>query len=385
MPKLIRRWRWAIGIAALLTAGLIWAFWPEPVLVDTGKVTRGLMTVGVTDDGVTRSEDYYVVSAPMTGYLSRIHLNVGDKVRHGTRIATMTATLPAILDARSQSELHAMLKVTRAGVQSAQTALLQSSRDFERARALSAQGFLPKAQLEQTKTRMLGQKAALVQAQGELLRIQSLLRPTPHPEADQSVAVRAPASGLIMSLVNESEGVIMQGTPLITIGDPSRIEVVVDLISRDAAQVPKGAPVLITQWGGPDPIIGYVKQVEPFGRLKVSALGIEEQRVNVIIGFPPSAAQRIKPLGHGYQIDAQILLWRRPDAVRVPIGALFRGVNGDWHVFVITGRRASERAVRIGHINDEYGEVMDGVKEGEAVILNPGRSLSDGALVAARQ
>jgi HlyD family secretion protein len=185
-------------------------------------------------------------------------------------------------------------------------------------------------------------------------------------------------------VINESEWVVAEGTPLVTVGDPARIEVVVDLLSREAARVRTGDSVQITQWGGPDPLPGSVKRVEPFGRLKVSALGIEEQRVNVIIGFDRSDAEKARRLGHGYQIDATIILWSKNDALRVPIGALFRGGDGAWRVFVAQGGRARERKLTVGHINDEFGEVLAGLSNGDWVILNPNNSLKDGARIAAR-
>ena len=197
-------------------------------------------------------------------------------------------------------------------------------------------------------------------------------------------AMRAPASGSVMSVINESEGVIPEGTPLMTIGDPHRIEVVVDLLSREAVRVKPGDRVEITEWGGPDPLIGRVERIEPFGKLKISALGIEEQRVNVIIGFGENAAQHAARLGHGYQIDATIILWSKKDALRVPIGALYRGGDGGWRVFVDDGGRAEERAVKVGHINDEYGEVLGGLAEDDTVVVNPGNALEDGNRISPR-
>ncbi len=202
--------------------------------------------------------------------------------------------------------------------------------------------------------------------------------------ASARVAVRAPASGAVLSVITESAGVISEGTPLMAIGDPRRIEVVVDLLSREAVPVKPGDRVEITQWGGDEPLIGQVERIEPFGRLKLSALGIEEQRVNVIISFVAASAPQAARLGHGFQVDATILLWARPDAVRVPIGALFRGTDGGWRTFVVDGDRVRERAIKIGHVNDEFGEVLDGLAEGQGVIVNPGNSLADGKRIKVR-
>lgn len=381
--SVIRRWRWALAIALLLAAGLVFAFWPERLPVDTAKVSRGPMTVGVTDDGVTRAEEYYVVTAPVTGYLSRIELEAGDRIGRGALITRMTGVPSTPLDQRSERELRAALSSARASAEGARASLAQAERDLARAKKLAERGFLPRAQLEAAATRVANGRAAREQAGAEVRRIEALLTQPSGPGASRPVPVRAPAGGSVMSVITESEGVVLQGTTLMTIGDPARIEAVVDLISREAARVSIGDKVLITQWGGESAITGRVTQVEPYGRLKISALGIEEQRVNVIVGFDAQQADALARLGHGYQIDATFILWSREDALRVPIGALFRGANGNWHVFVVEDGKAVEREVELAHLNDRYGEVLDGLEEGQPVILNPG-ALGDGAPVEPR-
>jgi len=384
MVDLLRRWRWALLIAALLVAGLAFAFWPEATLVDTGKVTRGPMALGVTDDGVTRSRDLYIVSAPVTGYLTRIELEAGDPVSRGALITQMTGRPSSPLDPRSQQELRAALAAARAGESGASAALEQSRRDLARAEELARRGFLPRAQLEAARTRVSTGTATASQGRADIARIVAQLGAPTGAPARSPVAVRAPASGLVLSVINESAGVILEGTPLMTIGDPVQIEAVVDLLSREAVRVKPGDLVRITQWGGDALLTGHVERIEPFGRLKISALGIEEQRVNVIVAFDAGSVSRAAQLGHGYQIDATIILWARPDAVRVPIGALFRGADGGWRAFVVNGSRARERVVKIGHINDEYAEVLDGLAESQVVIVNPGNALADRQRVKVR-
>ena len=384
MTGLLKRLRWALGIAALLVAGLVFAFWPTASLVDTGTVTRGPLAVGITDDGVTRAKEFYVISAPVTGYLSRIELEAGDQVGRGALVTQMTGRPSTPLDPRSQQDLRAALAAARASEAGAGAELGQSRRDLVRAEALAGRGFLPRSQLEGVRTRVAMGQSALAQARAEIARIVAQLSPPTGAAASGPVAVRAPASGSVLSVINESAGVIAEGTPLMSIGDPRSIEVVVDLLSREAVRVKPGDRVAISQWGGEVPLAGRVERIEPFGRLKVSALGIEEQRVNVIIGFDAATAEQAARLGHGYQVDATIILWERPDAIRVPIGALFRAGDGGWRVFVVEGGRTRERAVKIGHLNDEYGEVLGGLDEGLQVILNPGNALEDGARVEAR-
>ncbi|MFA7595230.1 MAG: efflux RND transporter periplasmic adaptor subunit [Novosphingobium sp.] len=379
----VKRWRWAMAGAAMLLLGLVYAFWPASVPVDTARVTRGAMAVGVTDDGVTRAEDYYIVSAPVTGYLSRIELEAGDEVTRGALITHITGRPSTPLDPRSAQELRGALAAAQAAASSAQATLAQARSDRARAEELARRGFLPKAQLEAALTRVATGEAALAQSRAEVGRIRAMLG-QPVGSAGTPVPVRAPASGSVLSIITESEGVIAEGAPIMTIGDPQKIEVVVDLLSREAVRIKPGDRVEITQWGGPAPLIGRVERIEPFGQLKISALGIEEQRVNVIVHFDENAAKEAARLGHGYQVDATIIRWRRPDALRVPIGALFRGGDGGWRVFVVKGGRAEQRALAIGQMNDTFGEVTKGLAEGDEVILNPGNALVSGARIKAR-
>lgn len=384
MWRQLKRWRWAIIIAALLALGLGYAFWPTATPVDTASVTRGPMAVGVTDDGVTRTEDYYVVSAPVTGYLSRIELEPGDPVTRGALISWMTGRPSSPIDPRSGQELRGALASARAAAAGSEASLAQARRDLARAEELASRGFLPRVQVENARTRVTTGEATLAQSRAEAARISALLSQPQGPGRGEPVPVRAPASGAVLSVLTESEGVVPEGTQLMTIGDPNAIEVVVDLLSREAVRVRPGNRVEITQWGGPDPLVGSVARIEPFGRLKISALGIEEQRVNVIVGFSGSAARQAARLGHGYQVDATIILWSERNATRVPIGALFRGKDGRWRVFAIEGGRARERTVTLGHMNDEFAEVMGGLDAGTEVVVNPSNSLSDGARIRHR-
>lgn len=385
MRDAIKRWRWALVSGALLLTGLVVAFWPEASPVDVGKVTRGQMTLGVTDDGVTRAEDYFVVTAPVTGYLRRIELEAGDPVAPGELITTMSGRPSTPLDLRSSQELRSALDGALAAERAAAASVGQARRDLGRAEELAGRGFLPRAQLEAARTRVAVADASLQQSRAEIRRLRAALMQPTGPGGGMSVQVRSPAGGSVLSVINESEGVIAEGTPIVTIGDPHRIEAVVDLLSREAVRVRAGDRVEVTEWGGAAPLVGTVKRVEPFGRLKISALGIEEQRVNVIIGFAQADADKIARLGHGYQIDATIILWSRNDALRVPIGALFRGGDGTWRVFLAEAGRARQRKLTVGHINDEFGEVLSGLSEGDAVVLNPNNALNDGARIKARR
>jgi HlyD family secretion protein len=384
MWETIKRWRWAALLVGILVLGLGYSLWPQPIAVDVGVVSKGPMSVGVTDDGVTREEELYVVSAPVTGYASRIWLKAGDKVSRGQLITQMSSRPSAPLDRRSQEELSNMLVASRAAEQSAAASLGQTERDLTRAEALAKNGFVARAQLDAARTRVTTGRTDLQQRRAESARIKALLSAPGATAAGKAVAVRAPVSGSVLIVPNQSEGVTPEGTQLVTIGDPAKIEMVVDLLSREAVRVSPGDRAEITQWGGSKPLIGIVKRVEPYGRLKISALGVEEQRVNVIIGFDPATARDAARLGHGYQVDATIILWSKPDAPRLPIGALFRGKDRSWHVFAVQGGQVRERAVTIGHLNDDEAELLSGLGDGDKVVLNPGKILSDGKQVKPR-
>jgi HlyD family secretion protein len=233
------------------------------------------------------------------------------------------------------------------------------------------------------RARVLSGEAALAQARAEAVRLGAILR-QPDGSTGASVTLRAPAAGRVLSVLNESAGMVAEGTPIITIGDPAELEVVVDLLSREAVQVHPGDRALITRWGGPDPLEGRVWRVEPFGQREISALGVEEQRVNVIIRFADPARLAAAGLGHGFQVDAMIERWRDDKALRVPVGALFRGPEGKWQVFVIEQGRARLQTVSIGQINEDWGEVRGGLGEGQRVVLNPANTLRDGQTVSPR-
>lgn len=399
MLERIKRWRWAIGISALILFALGYSFWPEAVPVDTGTVTRGPMAVGITDDGVTRIHDVFTVSAPVTGYITRIDIEPGDSVvARDTIIARMAGRPATPLDTRTQRELGNALAAAQAAARSAdaqvrqaQAGLTLAQRELERAETLAERGFLSQAGLDARRADAEAQRAALAaaranveQSRAEANRIRAALsEPGNSGTGSGPVVVRSPTSGVVLRVLTQSEGVVPEGTPLVEIGDPEQVEVVIDLLSREAVRVEPGARVEITGWGGERPLIGRVRRIEPFGRLKISALGIEEQRVNVIIDFADDAGALAR-LGHGYQVDATIILWRREDALRVPIGALFRGDDGGWRVYAIERERAVERPVEIGHINDDHAELTGGLNAGDTVIVNPGAMVVDGTSVRIR-
>jgi HlyD family secretion protein len=383
MRRWLTRWRWPLLLAVLVAAGLVFAFWPRAAAVDAGETSRGAMVVSVTDTAVTRAQEHYIVSAPVTGYLSRIQFEAGDAVGTGQELARISGRPSTPLDPRTLAEGRAALVAAQAAQAQARAGLDLARSDLARAEALAPRQFVSRAQVEALRARVRSGEAALAQARAEAARIGAILK-QPDGATGAAVTLRAPAAGRVLSVVNESAGMVVEGTPIMTIGDPAALEVVVDLLSREAVQVHPGDRALITRWGGPEPLEGRVWRVEPFGQREISALGVEEQRVNVIIRFPDPARLAAAGLGHGFQVDATIERWRDDKALRVPVGALFRGAEGQWQVFVIDGARARLRTVSIGQINADWGEVLGGLKERQRVVLNPANTLRDGQRVRPR-
>ena len=396
-----RLWFW-IPPLALLLAVLVWLFRPQPVAVDLAVVQRGPLRVTVTDDGETRVKDVFVVSAPVAGLMRRIELEAGDEVKAGeTIVARIEPTDPSFLDRRTAAEvtaavraaeaarMHAVAEVTRvqAELEFAQAelrryeslvvraAISQNDLDSARRRARTAE-----AALEESRAGLRVRESELELARARLL--------TPggtrsRGEACDCVVVRSPVSGRVLRVLTESEGVVSAAAPLIEVGDPQRLEVVVDLLSTDAVRVEPGQRVLVESWGGSRPLEGVVRRVEPFGFTKVSALGVEEQRVNVIVDFvgPPEQWRR---LGHGFRVEPRIVLWESQDVLKVPLSALYRA-GADWMVFRDDDGRAIPTRVRIGHENGLEAEVLEGLAAGQGVVTHPSDRVAPRARIEPRE
>lgn len=389
MLQTLLRWRWALIAAAVTIIAFVYAFWPEAVAVEEAKVTRGTMRVGVTDDGVTRVVDRYTVTAPVTGYVSRIELEPGDRVIAGqTIIASMTSVPSPPLDRRTRSELAEALGAARAAETGAQASLDLARSQLGRAQPLAARGFVSRAQLDAAHAAVRLAEADVTRLRAESRRLEAALSEPAMSDlpdvSGRAVAVRAPVNGVILRRLSESEGVLPIGSPLVEIGDPQRIEAVIDLVSDDAAQVRIGNLVEITGWGGGQPIPGRVQRIEPAGRLEVSALGIEEQRVNVVVGLETAGVAGASALGDGFHLEATIILWQRSDVLRVPVGALVRAGDSGWRVFVVDDGVARMREITIRRINPDYAELVSGLKEGETVVLGPAGRIEDGTRIRAR-
>lgn len=390
-----------LALLILAIAGaVVVALRKPPVPVDIGEVSRGPMTVTIDDLGETRVRDLYVVSAPVTGQLLRVPLKPGMAVVPGRTVLTRIQPMqPAPLDARSyaqaQAEVRSLedrLSAQRARVQELRAELTLAEREFVRTSDLAKRGFVSKASLDRARSARDRGRAAVAEAGRsaeatahdlESARAALLVAGTPATGAG-AVSVTSPVGGYILRVPQESERAVVAGTPLVEIGDPKDLEIVTDLLSSDAVRVKPSAAVSIEGWGGERPLSGRVRLVEPYAFTKISALGVEEQRVNVVIDFaePLEAIQR---LGHGYRATVRIVTWSAPDVLRVPISALFRS-GGAWRVFTVdTHSRARLRTVAVSHMNDEWAEVLSGLSPGDKVLLHPSDKVHEEVRVEQRE
>lgn len=395
-----RTGQWIIaGVIVLVLAAAIFIALHKPAtLVDITTVKRGPMTVTIDDEGETVVHDVFTVAAPLSGYLRRIELEPGDAViRHQTQIAHIVPGDPGFLDARTTAEAMAQEKASTADLASARARIAQAlaeralaNRDLARIEELSRRGFSTRATLDIARARNDKAEAALIEARSSATSAEYRLKAAGaaliSPNADTSnrtgIAITAPVNGKVLRVRQKSEGPVAPGTPLVDIGDPTEMEIVVDLLSTDAVRISEQASVLIDKWGGPKPLNGKVRRIEPTGFTKFSALGVEEQRVNVFITLtdPPALWRR---LGHGYRVLVRIETWSRPDILRVPIAAIFR-LGSSWSVFLVREGQAWRVPVGIGHLNDQFAEVLSGLNPGDRVILHPGDTITDGRRVTAR-
>lgn len=387
-----------VGLAVVTL--LAWAIWPKPVPVDIAAIANGPLEVAVEDEGVTRIREVYTVSAPIGGKMQRTPREVGDDVAaQKTIVAVIEPTDPSYLDVRTQRVNEAAVQAAQAAVDLADAQIKQAKSQFEfaqgdlrRAEELAASQTVSARALEKARLDVTSAEAAVASAiatlevrRRELESARARMIQPGEPTARSAnccIEVHSPVDGRVLKIITESEQVVQAGAPLIELGDPRDLEIVVDFLSRDAVRIPLGAPAYIESWGGDATLNARVKRVEPTGFTKVSALGIEEQRVKVVLDFtePPTAWQQ---LGHGYRVIARVVVWRGSNLVLVPLGALFRQ-GESWAVFVVVDGRAQRRLVKIGERNLHAARVLDGLKPGEQVVLHPSDRVADGVRIEAR-
>ncbi len=387
--------KWKKLFYAILAAGAIVAvalmLTPGPVAVEVTRVSAGPLRVTVDEDGETRAHDRFIVSAPTAGRVARSEFHEGDSIAPEQVVAVLW---PLPLSAREREEqlariaaAEALLREATERMRHAQSDHEQALREWLRMEQLVAGGFVSPQdaeqarvaettsahELEATRFRMRATEADLSAARAALLALDATRA------GGARISIRSPIAGQVLRLPEKSERVVAAGAPLIIIGDPARLEIVIDLLSTDAVKVKPGMPVTLEGWGGDKPLRARVRLVEPYGFTKISALGVEEQRVNVIADFvdPPGA------LGDGYRVEAKIIIWSGEAVLRVPVSALFR--KGDaWAVFVVEQGRAKQRDVKIGERGELEAEVLQGLKQGDTVIRHPSNDISDGARVRVR-
>lgn len=378
-------------VVIAVVVGLL-ALWlrPTPLRVDVARASRGPMRVTVDGEGKTRVRDRYVVAAPVAGRLRRITLRRGDNVDQRQLIAEIEPLPLAPLDPRQRAEAigrvraaeDARAEVDRT-VERYKATYDQARRDLKRSETLARDGVISRQEVEQAETavatslreyeavRSRAEKAAhdVEVARAALLAVN-------RSAATATVKVQAPTDGRVLRVLEESERVVSAGTPLLELSNPSKLEAVIELLSTDAVKVVPGAAVFIEDWGGPGALEGRVRLIEPSAFTKVSALGIEEQRVNVIIDLLESGTT----LGDGYRVEGRVVVWETPEALLVPVSALFR--RGDtWSLFRVENGIAQVQDVEIGHLTSSQAEVKDGLEEGAVVITHPSKDISDGTRV----
>lgn len=382
--------------AAVVGALLTVALWPTTVPVDVETISRGPLVVTIDEEGRTRVRDRFLVSAPLSGRITRIALEPGDPVKRGAVVAQIRAEQAPLLDPRSRAEAEAAVEAAKAALgraqveaQRAQTALLQAERELKRAGELLTTGGITRQQVDaredETKeaTEAVNAAAYAVRvAASDLQRAEARLRPPSPDLTGRVVPVTAPVDGVVLRRLRESESVVPAGEVLLEIGNLGDLEVVADLLSTDAVRVAPGARAIIEQWGGSHPMDAKVRRVEPAGFTKISALGVEEQRVNVILDFVDPAAAG-KAMGDAYRVEVRIVVWEAPDVTKVPTSALFREA-GQWAVYVVNEGQARLTMVEIGRQTGQEAEVRSGLSEGARVIVHPGDTLADGIRVEER-
>ncbi len=388
--------------AALLVA-LVWALWPQPMPVDLAPVARGPMQGTITAQGVTRARNPYAITAPITGAATRSPVEIGDQVTAGeTVVAVIQPADPTLMDARTRAqaeaavaEAQAAVGVAESNLQQAESALEHSARQLERSRTLAERGTISHRMFEDVEAAHLSaqqtrdaaraqlelNRAARARAEAQLLGPQTLFDPE-RRAGECCVQILAPQSGIVLAVSDQSARLVQAGSPLLTIGNLDEMEIELDLLSTDAVQVPPDARAMIERWGGEGALEARLRRIDPSAFTRVSALGIEEQRVRLRLDLlsPPQDRAR---LGEGFRVHVRLIIWEAEDLLQVPQAALFRDGDG-WAVFVQENDRAQQRAVEIGRQAAGRAEVLAGLEEDALVVLYPASTLSDGTRINAR-
>jgi HlyD family secretion protein len=365
----------AVVVIGMIVGGML----PEALEVDIVTADRGEVRVEVVDEGRTRMHDVYVVSAPVTGRVLRVEAEPGDTVAAGQVIAQMSRAPAGFLDTRSDFQARAVVAAAEAQLRSATADFELAQREHERNLALLRSNLVAKAATDQSRARVDAAQAARDASEADVRRARSALLDASRT-AVGTVDVLSPSAGRVLRVPQESEAVISVGTPIVEIGDPSHIEVIAEFLSQDAVRMRPGAPAQIENWGG-EPLPAIVERIEPVARTKISALGVEEQRTNVILQFSDAAVG--KPEAHDFRVDVRVVVGRAQNAVRVPLGALFRRGEG-WALYKVIDGKAVATDVKAAEADGRLRAITAGVAAGDKVIVFPGASIADGIRVKPR-
>ena len=399
-------------MAGLAVAGIVLGFRPQPVSVEAAKVTTGPLRVTVEEEGKTRLRSRYIISSPVAGYTPRLKWKAGDPIRAGELVTSLEPPPPVVLDARTKDQGTARVRAAEAALtvaearvkaQEEQQRVAQADLQYwrsqrDRNESLRKTGDIAAEKVERDAAELrrveasvaaaertiVTARAEVESARAEVAAARSALRQTSAGiNTGERIAVTAPTGGRVIRVVRESEGVVTPGEALLEIGNANALEIVVELLSADAVKVSPGTRVILTRWGGDRPLEARVRVVEPGGFTKVSALGVEEQRVRVISDLT-SPESEWQALGDGYRVEAAFVLWESNSVLQVPANALFRHQD-KWSVFAVENGVARRRAVDVGHRNALAAEILAGLKQGEMVVSHPDETVDDGKAVAFKQ
>ncbi|MBI2779533.1 MAG: HlyD family efflux transporter periplasmic adaptor subunit [Gammaproteobacteria bacterium] len=383
-------------IAVLVAWGLFQGFRPQPVEVDLGTASRAPLRVTIEQEGRTRVIDRYTITAPVDGYARRVQFDVGDAVEHGATLVALEPLRAEVLDERRRAEAKARIAAAETSVSAAEqraNAVASNAslaqKELERMRALRPAGHVSAevedraaSEAERSTAELRSAQFTVATARHELEAARTALKYAASGSSAEPVAVRAPVAGQVLKIPRKSEGTVAAGQPLIEIGDPHALEVEVDVLSADAVRIRPGTRVIFERWGGEGTLEGVVRVTEPAGFTKVSALGVEEQRVWIIVTFT-SPREQWQRLGDGYRVEASFILWESSDILQIPASALFRDGSG-WAAFAVEQGKAAKRRVEIGQRNGLSAQVVSGINAGEQVIVHPDDRVREGVRVVAR-
>lgn len=376
-----RRWIPYLGVTALLTL-IVFGLMPKPAPVETARVTTGRLRSTVNEEGKTRIRQRYVVAAPVAGQLRRIPFKAGAAVTNTQMVvAVIDPVRSSLLDVRTRTLAEARRDAAAAQLERARAQHKFARSELQRNEPLFKEGTISTQEFEQVQWRetsasreLAAAEAALRQAEAELLDSNPA-----GVEARPPVELHAPVCGRVLKVFEESARPVLAGTPLLEIGDPTDLEVIIEVLSRDGAVIKPGTPVELEQWGGPEPLKAAIRYVEPAAFTKVSALGVEEQRVYAVADLITPPAERGN-LGDNFRVEARIITWQAEQTLKVPSGAIFRQGEG-WHAYVLTNGQARLRSIKIGHTSDTETQILEGLQEGDEVIQYPGDRIRDGLRV----